>query len=360
MKENYPLINLKKSEQPPFWVYNNYAYVYHQYLESYKKDTHYYVMGDYQEKPKLDESLQIKLLNNPNLRGIFFIENESFEWVEQVYYGHINEHEFIHDWKYSNYAINCFSLLYDLIENEIPWDNDLIINIHIYDFKNAGLYPDSQKLDLLVKEYLRKISSTNLDNFLSFHFNDCFDAFKFLVHVIEITDDIWKYSANDIECKKIFKKWIKEKIDFLEISNPQVLVDIYCSQKRIEYNESLISNSIPFEVFYNAKFEVKIYAFFQLNEKITPKPPQIQNNLGNKKLTLTGDKVAIYHVFKQLIAKQIIGENAKEVAEFLIRNVTGFENSDIGNLSTEIARDRKTNLETGTAGIAKKNKIDLD
>ena len=298
------------------------------------------------------------------------------------------------------------SIGFDLPKEEVPYDwdfNDEVFTILYFDISGYSdgetkLYKfDSSKqrlakiglnygekdvfcpdLTKLVRHKLKMIDNSDLDSFLNFHFSNCYDAFKFLVHVIEITDDIWENAQNDISCKKVFKKWVKEKIDFLEISNPQVLIDIYISQKRIEYDEKFIaqdfqgnvllneygdsySNAAPFEVFYNAKLEVKIYEFFQLNEKTTPEPPQPQqNNLENKKLTLTGSKVTIYHVFKQLIAKQIIGENAQEVAEFLIQNITGFENDSINYLGTEITRNRKTDLEKGNGGILKKNRIDLD
>ena len=338
--KHYPLINLTKSKQPPFWVYNNYAYVYDSYLESLKKDPQYYAKGDYQDKPKLDESLQIKLSNNKNLKGIFIIENESFEWVEQVYYQHLADLEFlfVHNWNNSDYTINCFSANYEIYipeytasspneygteENPIPYNE--IYKIDVYDFESAGLYPNSERLNLLAKEYLRKIISTNLENFLNFHFKSCYHAFKFLVHVIEVTDDIWSYAVNDIECKKVFKKWIKDKIKFLEISNPQVLIDIYTNQKKIDYDNQYfeedlhgnlhldiygepVSLSVPFEVFYNAKLEVKIYEFFQLNEIPTPKPPQVQNDLEEikNKIKVLCDPATFGHIILELYEKQYI------------------------------------------------------
>ena len=120
--------------------------------------------------------------------------------------------------------------------------------------------------------------------------------------------------------------------------------------------DNLLSNEI----------KIKIETFFVELDKLgmetvtTPEPPQLRNDLENKKLTLTGSKVTIYHVLKKLIAQKSIGENPREVAEFLIKNVTGFENDSIDYLAREIARDREPDLEKGKGGISKKNRIDLD
>ena len=234
--ELYPLIEIKKTEQPPLWVYNNYAYVYHQYLESYKKDTMYYVMGDYQKKPKLDESLEIELSNNQNLKGISFIKNESFEWVEQTYYKHLAELEFIfvHDWIYSDCAINCFSALYDLKKNEIPWDNDEISNIKIYDFKSSGIYPISEQLDLLVRDKLKNIepdlsfreeselrekgyhlTKDKIYSFFQFHLNSCEgDIYDFVNHSIELTKEVWsKGNPKNTKRNQYFESWLNQTID---------------------------------------------------------------------------------------------------------------------------------------------------
>lgn len=158
--------------------------------------------------------------------------------------------------------------------------------------------------------------------------------------------------TNEINEDDLIRVILKERL-FIEISDNQDLTDEYLqSVLLVEFDKKR-------EFFFE---ELNKLALEFLPQKVinTPETLHVTNNLENKKLTLTGSKVTIYHVFKQLIAKQIIGENAKEVAEFLIRNVTGFENSDIGNLATEITRDRKPNLEKGSAGISRNNRIDLD
>ena len=595
--ELYPLIDLKKTEQPPFWVYNNFAFLYHSYLKSYENNIYYYVMGDYQMKPKLDERLDVKLSINPNLKDVYFIDNKSFGWVEQNYYRHFVESEYPHNWIFSDYVIGCFSAKYEFFECKVPgFIDDEIHNIDVFDFESEGLSPDSERMDLLVKDklknidiewtpeerfregsllpskiyaffdfhlldydgdphdfvnhsdelikdiwgfknaknirrtncfnkwvedtiqkfgldrlklnleskitsespqqenvpvknttyypesytqiasstilkplwvynnlvhikgvaneyfklkiyandktkeltlyvsgddyrnrlndffdyvnkhtytdfsfnlptdevpynwqfddyafnilyfellepfneetelykfnsdgeirkkilpcnknllypnltksvknYLKNIDSGDLDKFLNFHFKNCYDAFKFLIHIIEITDDIWGNSQNEISCKKVLKKWIKGKIDFLEISNPQVLIDIYISQKKTEYDEEFIakdfqgnillneygdsySNAVPFEVFYNAKLEVKIHEFFQLNEKNTPEPPQAQNEeIEDLMDGHLWDKLALIHYLnkhKLLKLDTLHQDNTKiaSVFSFLIGN----------------------------------------
>ena len=230
--ELYPLIDLKKTKQLPFWVYNNYAYVYYSYLESFKKDPQYYVMGDYQDKPKLDESLQIKLSNNPNIEGIYFIENESFEWVEQVYYPHLVQSEPSYNWIFSDYVINCFSANFKLKESITRGflDDDEIYNIEVYDFESAGLYPKSQKLDLLVKEYLKNVEpdwgiqfsskdsivmdKNRVYHFFEYHFEsykgDCYD---FINHCTILTNEVWEVkSSQNLKKLKYFDKWKTEKV----------------------------------------------------------------------------------------------------------------------------------------------------
>lgn len=244
INKKYPLIDLEVSEQPPFWVYNNYAYVYYNYLESLKKDPQYFIMGDYQDKPKLDELLQIKLSNNPNFKGIYFIENESFEWVEQVYYPQLVQSEPSYDWIFSDYAINCFSANYDILTPEYkvksPYEFDTdeillpplgeIYKIEIYNFENAGLFPNSKELDLLVIDYLKEIvpdwgiQYSNKDSiimdknrvyhFFEYHFKsykgNCYD---FINHCDKIINEVWEVeSPQNLKKQKYFNDWKTEKL----------------------------------------------------------------------------------------------------------------------------------------------------
>lgn len=51
-----------------------------------------------------------------------------------------------------------------------------------------------------------------------------------------------------------------------------------------------------------------------------------------------GNKASLYYVLRQLYEKGIIESSWPEIAEFLIENVTGFENSNSKNLTDELSR----------------------
>lgn len=51
-----------------------------------------------------------------------------------------------------------------------------------------------------------------------------------------------------------------------------------------------------------------------------------------------GNKITLYHVLRQLYDREIIKNTWPEIAEFLIENVTGFENSNSKNLAGELSR----------------------
>lgn len=328
-QENTPVRNTTKypasytqiapsTEIRPLWVYNNLIHI----------------------KGVAGESFELKKYKN-HKEEILYVRGDVYRNRLDDFFGYIKQN------------ISLLSIGYDLPEEEVPyyWNfNDEVFTILYFDVsgysdsetklykfdssKQRGaeldlkfgekevLYPDLTKV---VRHKLKMIESSDLDSFLNFHFNNCYDAYKFLVHVIEITDDVWENAPNDISCKKVLKKWVKGKIDFLEISNPQVLIDIHISQQKIEYDEKFIaqdfqgnvllneygnsySNAVPFEVFYNAKLEVKIYEFFQLNDKHTPEPPQAQNNLEEikNKIKVLCDPATFGHIILELYEKQYI------------------------------------------------------
>ena len=160
---SYPLIDLKKTDTPVFWVYNNLAYMYREYEYSLKNTTHY-IYGDEHKKPKLNTEL--KIIYSPNSELKYF-EDETFTWVLEFYYSVIEPNaDFEHN-DFSPFAIECFSVEYELGEYDVEYDleeHDLgkkgvsfeqwVTKMFIYDYEKYGLYPDSEQLDLLVKNYL--------------------------------------------------------------------------------------------------------------------------------------------------------------------------------------------------------------
>ena len=223
INKKYPLVDLVQTKILSFWVYNNYAYVYKSYLESYSINNKWEIMGDYQKKPILDSSLEVWSQDS-----IYYIQNNSFNWVDEVYYEKSSPIEI---WNYSEYAINCFSARYDLKISEMPFDNDEINNIKIfYKFENLGYYPNSEQLDLLVKEYLRDIvpdwgiqysskDSTVMDknrvyHFFDYHFKlykgNCYD---FINHCDKIINEVWQVeSSQNLKSQKYFDEWKTEKV----------------------------------------------------------------------------------------------------------------------------------------------------
>ena len=284
--------------------------------------------------------------------------------------------------------------------------------------------PDlSLKEELESRENGYHFTRDNIYSFFLFHFNSYKgDVHDFIKHCLEITNEVWSVkSPKNIKRQKYFDNWVSETLNQYPEIDPKKFYDDYETSKtenldytqpitieelnEIDYTEDLVFNISGLELFLNDKrdtFTGSVYDFvknvieiskqnwkesfsdlkrknivknwvektitelnldkMRLGIEPTPEPPQPVESVGieHKKLTLTGKKVTIYHIFKQLIDRKFIGENAKEVAQFLIQNVNGFENDDINTLSTEISRNRETNLEKGTVGISKENRINLD
>ena len=174
-------------------------------------------------------------------------------------------------------------------------------------------------------------SKAEIKSFLDYHFEsfDNGEPLEFITHIEDLGKRIIEILENDIKylLLKFIARWVADSNYVIRNINPTIQSWVRERKLLVKYQQTS-----------------------------TPEPPPLES----KKLTLTGKKVTIYHIFKQLIDRKFIGENAKEVAQFLIQNVNGFENDDINTLSTEISRNRETNLEKGTVGISKENRINLD
>ena len=322
-----PLIELVETDVPIFWAYYNYAELYKRHSTLYMEDGKRYYRHSKDEISDSIDSLGIRYLNTLKLNIV-----ESFP------YDFDNDVELINTG--SGHLIGCFSAQYKTGKIQIGDMNYYIDNvserlekIQIVDFAKQNLHPNPQHLDLVVKYYLENIDVGKREPFAirekvySFFDYHCKhyegSVYDFLTHSISIVDSIWEVAnIKNIERKKQFVSWLKHTV--------------------LKYHLNPVG--------------------LGLEPNATPEPPQPVESVGieHKKLTLTGKKVTIYHIFKQLIDRKFIGENAKEVAQFLIQNVNGFENDDINTLSTEISRNRETNLEKGTVGISKENRINLD
>lgn len=285
--ELYPLIDLKKTEQPPFWVYNNFAFLYHSYLKSYENNIYYYVMGDYQEKPKLDERLDVKLSINPNLKDVYFIDNKSFEWVEQNYYRHFVESEHPHNWIFSDYVIGCFSAKYEFSECQVPgFIDDEIHDIDVFDFESEGLSPDSESMDLLVKDKLKNIvpdwgiqysskdsivmDKNRVYHFFEYHFKsykgNCYD---FINHCNKIINEVWEVeSPQNLKSQKYFDEWKTEKVVEYGLDRSKLNIEPKITSEPPQQENAPVKNT----TYYPASYS-------QIASSTILKPLWVYNNL---------------------------------------------------------------------------------
>jgi hypothetical protein len=229
LPHTYPLVDLIETDEPVFWVYNNLADLYFDYMKNI--ETPYMVMGDWEKKPALDLELQIIKVENPQL---FYIMNESFTWIIENYYGESFNGEYKGNWNYSEFAIDCFSTHYKIKEEDCKDRRKsiykLITDIGIAYFTLNPLVPKRYQLDLVVEEYLKKIEpdwgiqysskdsivmdKNRVYHFFEYHFKsykgNCYD---FINHCDKIINEVWEVeSPQNLKRKKYFDEWKTEKV----------------------------------------------------------------------------------------------------------------------------------------------------
>ncbi|MCU0467908.1 MAG: hypothetical protein MUF58_04835 [Arcicella sp.] len=296
--KSYPLVDLRQTNTPVFWVYNNLAYVYREYENSLNRIP-VYIYGDEHKKPKLNTDFKIIHFPNSELK---YFEDETFTWVLEFYYTKIERNA---DFKYNNFspfAIECFSVQYDLKELDVEYDLDeydfgydlgkkgmrfeqWVSEMSIYDYEKYGYYPDSEQLDILVKEYLKNVKPdwenpfisnkdfTSLDknriyHFFEYHFKSYEGSvYDFINHCDRIIDKVWNdESSQNLTKQKYFDEWKTEKV--------------------IEYNLD------------RSKLGLEPIA--------TPKPQQPIANNKTEKIKVLCDPATFGHIISELFEKQYI------------------------------------------------------
>ena len=134
------------------------------------------------------------------------------------------------------------------------------------------------------------------------------------------------------------EKWLLEINEFgkRDYNDPteRDVENLLRSQKNIKYFFSLAETIQETIKDAEQEFKQQPPTAEAVEEEVQAEKPKNKLNFEATK----GNKITLYHVLRQLYDREIIKNTWPEIAEFLIENVTGFENSNSKNLAGELSR----------------------